>query len=93
MGDATKVFQSNCRGVFVDDCSWYLASRMVGKLKGRMLVIFDLKMMLMGMKVFLVGMIALYQKKYLLVHLLYSVHLEYMSVVSNMVVVRWCLGG
>ena len=46
----------------------------------------------MGVKVFLAMMIALYQKKYLLVHLLYSVHLEYVSVLSNMVVVRWCLG-
>ena len=57
-----------------------------------MLVIFDLKMVLMGVKVFLAMMIALYQKKYLLVHLLYSVRLEYMSVLSNMVVVRLCLG-
>ena len=58
-----------------------------------MLVIFDLKMVLMGVKVFLAGMIVLYQKKYLLVRFLYLVHLEYMSVLSNMVVVQWCLGG
>ena len=49
--------------MFVDDCSWYLASRLDGKLKGRVLVIFDLKMVLMRVKVFLAGMIALYQKK------------------------------
>ena len=57
-----------------------------------MLVRFDLFMVLMEVRVFLVMMIALYQKKYLLVHLLYSVHLEYMSLLSNMVVVLWCLG-
>ena len=54
-----------------------------------MLVRLDL---LMEVRVFLVMMIALYQKKYLLVHLLYSFHLEYTSVLSNMVVVLWCLG-
>ena len=56
-------------------------------------MIFDIKMVLMGVKVFLAGMIALYQKKFFLVHSLYLVHFEYMSVLSNMVVVRWCLGG
>ena len=58
-----------------------------------MLVIFDLKMVLIGVKVFLAGIIMLYQKKYLLVRLLSLVHVEYMSVLFNMVVVRWCLGG
>ena len=29
------MFQSNRTGVFVDDCSWYLASRLVGKLRGK----------------------------------------------------------
>ena len=57
-----------------------------------MLVKFDLRMVLMEVKVFLVGMIMLYQKRYLLVHSLNFVHLEYMSVLTNMVVVRWCLG-
>ena len=56
-------------------------------LKGKKLVRLDLLMVLMEVRVFLVMMIALYQKKNLLVHLLYSVHLEYMSVLSNMVVV------
>ena len=58
-----------------------------------MLVIFDLKMVLMEVKVFLVEMILLYQKRYLLVHSLNLVHFEYMSVLTNMVVVRWYLGG
>ena len=52
----------------------------------------DLLMVLTEVRVFRVMMIALYQKKYLLVHLLCSVHLVYMSVLSNMVVVLWCLG-
>ena len=49
---------------------------------------FDLKMVLMEVKVFLVEMIMLYQKKYLLVHSLNLVHLDYMSVLSNMVAFR-----
>ena len=73
----------------MDDCSWYLASRFVGKLRGKMLVKFDLRMVMMQVKVFLVGMIMLYQKIYLLVHSLNLVHLEYMSVLTKMVVVRW----
>ena len=64
-----------------------------GNLGGKVLVKFDLKMVLMDVKVFLVEMIMLYQKKYLLVHSLSLVHLEYMSVLTNMVVVRWYLGG
>ena len=53
-----------------------------------MLVIFDLNMVSMEVKVFLVGMIVLYQKKYLLVRLLNLIHLEYISVESNMVSVQ-----
>ena len=34
-GGAVNIFQSNLRGIFVDDCSWYLASRLFGKLKGK----------------------------------------------------------
>ena len=49
-------------------------------------------MVLTGVIMFLVTMIAFYQKKNLLVHLLCSVHLVYMSVLSNMVVFLWCLG-
>ena len=30
-----NVFQSNCKGIFVDDCSRYLASRLFGKFKGK----------------------------------------------------------
>ena len=30
-----NVFQSNRKGVFVDDCSRYLASRLFGKYKGK----------------------------------------------------------
>ena len=30
-----NVFQSNLRGIFVDDCSRYRASRLFGKLKGK----------------------------------------------------------
>ena len=56
-------------------------------------MIFDLLMVLMEVKGFLVGMIMLHQKKYLLVHLLNFVHLEHMTVLSNMVVVQWILGG
>ena len=87
-GVASKVFQSNRKGIFDGDCSRYLASRLFGKV----LVRLDLLMVLTEVRVFLVMMIVLYQKKYLLVHLLCSVHLVYMSVLSNMVVFLWCLG-
>ena len=30
-----NVFQSNLKGIFVDDCSRYLASRLFGKYKGK----------------------------------------------------------
>ena len=30
-----NVFQSNLKGIFVDDCSRYLASRLFGKFKGK----------------------------------------------------------
>ena len=52
----------------------------------------DLLMVLTEVRVFLVMMILLYQKKYLLAHLLCSVHPVYMSVLSNMVVFLWRLG-
>ena len=39
-------------------------------------------------KVFLVGMIVLYQRKYLLFRSLNLVHLEYVSVKSNLVCVQ-----
>ena len=64
-----------------------------GNVWGKVLVKLDVKMVLMEVKVFLVEMIMLYQKKYPLVHSLKLVHLEYMSVLTNMVVVRWYLGG
>ena len=34
-GGAVNVFQSNLKGIFVDDCSRYLASRLFGKFKGK----------------------------------------------------------
>ena len=34
-GGAAKVFQSNRKGIFDDDCSRYLASRLFGKFKGK----------------------------------------------------------
>ena len=46
-------------------------------LGGKVLMIFDLKMLSMEVKLFLVGMIVLYQKKYLLVRLLNLVYFEY----------------
>ena len=61
-------------------------------LKGKVLVRLDFLMVLMEVRVFMVIMIFLNHKKYLLVCLLYSVHLEYISVLSKMVVVLWCLG-
>ena len=61
-------------------------------LKGKVLVRLDFLMVLMEVRVFLVIMIVLNHKKYLLVRLLYSIHLEYISVLSKMVVVLWCLG-
>ena len=30
-----NVFQSNLKGIFVDDCSRYLASRLFGKFRGK----------------------------------------------------------
>ena len=32
-GGAVNVFQSNLKGIFIDDCSRYLASRLFGKFK------------------------------------------------------------
>ena len=58
-----------------------------------MFVIFDFLKVLMEGKVFLARLIMLYQMKYLLVHLLYLVHLECMSVLPDMVGVQWMLGG
>ena len=60
--------------------------------KGKVLVRLDLLMALTEVRLFLVMMIVSYQKKYLLVHLLCSVHLVYMSVLSNMVVFLGRLG-
>ena len=57
-------------------------------LRGKVSVKFDLRVVSMEVKVFLVGMIVLYQRKYLLFRLLNFVHLEYMSVKSNMVSVQ-----
>ena len=34
-GGAVNVFQSNLKGIFVDDCSRYLASRLFGKFRGK----------------------------------------------------------
>ena len=34
-GGAVNVFQSSLKGIFVDDCSRYLASRLFGKFKGK----------------------------------------------------------
>ena len=62
-------------------------------LGGKVLVIIDLLKVLMEMKVILVGLMMLCQKKYLLVRSRFLVHLECMSVVSNMVGVWWILGG
>ena len=50
-------------------------------------------MVLMEVSVFLAGMIRLYQKKYLMAHLINWVQLEYMSVLPNMAVDWWCLMG
>ena len=33
-----NVFQSNLKGIFVDDCSRYLASKLFGKFKGKGIV-------------------------------------------------------
>ena len=62
-------------------------------LGGKMMVIFDLLMVSRGVIMFLVGMIMLYLRKYLLVHLLNLVLLVSKVVLSNMVVVWWCWGG
>ena len=65
---------------------------MLENLGEKMLVIFDLLKVLMEGKVFRISLKMLCQKKYLLVCLLYLVHLNCMSVMSNMVGVRWILG-
>ena len=62
-------------------------------LGGKMMVIFDLLMVSRGMIMFLVGIIMLYLRKYLLVHLLSLVLLVSNVVLSNMVVVRWFFWG
>ena len=54
-------------------------------------MIFDLSMMLMGGKVFLVWLIVLYQLKYLLVLLLDLFHFECRSVLPRVVGVQWLL--
>ena len=58
-----------------------------------MMMMFDLLMVSRGVIMFLVGMIRLYLRKNLLVHLLSLVLLVSKTVLSNMVVVRWCWGG
>ena len=62
-------------------------------LGGKMIVIFDLLMVLRGVIMFQVGMIMLYRRRYLLVHFLSLVLLVSKIVLSNMVVFRWCWGG
>ena len=52
-------------------------------LKGKVSVRFDLMMVLTGVIMFLVMMIALYQKKYLLDHLPSLVHLVYFECVAQ----------
>ena len=59
----------------------------------KMMVIFDLLMALRGVITFLVGLIMLYWRKYLSVHLLSLVLLVIKVGLSNMVVVRCCWGG
>ena len=54
------MFQSNRKGIFADDCSQYLASRLFGKFKGKASVKFDLMMVLTEVIMFLVVMIVLY---------------------------------
>ena len=54
---------------------------------------FDLMMVLTVVIMFLVVTIVLYPLKYLLDHSLSLVHLVYMSVLCNMVVVLWDWGG
>ena len=62
-------------------------------LREKVLMIFDLWMVLMEMIMFLVGMIMLYLRKYLLILLQNWVHLVYKIVLSNMEVIRRCSGG
>ena len=57
-------------------------------LRQKVLVKIDLKMVSIEMKVFLVGMMVLYQKKCLLVRVLNWVHPEFLIVKSNMVSVQ-----
>ena len=83
-----NVFQSNLKGIFVDDCSQYLASRLFGNLKGKALVKFHLMMVLTVVIMFLAMLIVLYQMKRQLVRLLNLVHLECRSVLPNMVDVQ-----
>ena len=62
-------------------------------LGGKLLVIVDLLMVVMKVIMFLVGMIMLCLRKYLLINLLNWVLLLNNIVLSNVVVVRWCWGG
>ena len=59
-------------------------------LKGKMVVIFDLLMVLRVVIMYLVGMIILYLMKYLLGHSLSLVLLANKFVLPNKVIVRWC---
>ena len=54
------MFQSSRKGIFDDDCSRYLASRLFGKFKGKASVKFDLMIVLIVVIMFLVVMIVLY---------------------------------
>ena len=54
------MFQSSRKGVFDDDYSRYLASRLFGKFKGKLLVKLDLMMVLTGVIKFLVVIMVLY---------------------------------
>ena len=58
-GGAVNVFQSNLKGIFDDDCSRYLASRLFGKFRGKASVKSGLLMVLMVVIMFLVVMMML----------------------------------
>ena len=74
------MFQSNRRGVLLEDCSLYRASRFVEKFRGKLWMIFDLSKVLKEGKVFLIPLIILYQMKYQLVPLPNWARLECRSV-------------
>ena len=93
VGEVLQMFSNLIIGVYFMIVFYIERRGYLGNLGGKVLVIVDLLMVVMEVIMFLVGMILLCLRKYLLIHLLNWVLLLNNIVSFNMVVVRWCWGG